>query len=98
MYISSTHVILPRSLNVVYASDGSQLISGCLLHAKFIDSFIDLAENKELCAEHYAGGREYKFYEKLPEVETDLFTPESTKYEGWQQLCALGLMSSGGWA
>lgn len=98
MYISSTHVILPRSLNVVYASDGSQLISGCLLHAKFIDSFVDLAEDKELRNQHYAGGREYKFYEKLSEVETDLFTPESTKYENWKQLCDLGLMSSGGWA
>ncbi len=98
MYISSTHVILPRSLNVVYASDGSQLISGCLLHAKFIDSFIELAEDKDLRSQHYAGGREYKFYEKLPEVETDLFTPESTKSENWKQLCDLGLMSSGGWA
>jgi hypothetical protein len=98
MYVSSTHVILPRSLNVVYASDGSQMISGCLLHAKFIDSFVDLAEDKELRKQHYAGGREYKYYEKLSEVETDLFTPESTKYESWKQLCDLGLMSSGGWA
>jgi hypothetical protein len=98
MYISSTHVILPRSLNVVYASDGSQMISGCLLHAKFIDSFIELAEDKELRAQHYAGGREYKYYEKLSNVEAELFTPESTKYEDWKQLCDLGLMSSGGWA
>jgi hypothetical protein len=98
MYISSTHVILPRSLNVVYASDGSQKISGCLLHTKFIDSFIELAEDKALRSQHYAGGREYKYYEKLTDVETDLFTPESTKYRNWQQLSDLGLMSTGGWA
>jgi hypothetical protein len=97
-YISSTHVILPRSLNVVYANDGSQMISGCLLHIKFIDSFVDLAEDKELRSQHYAGGREYKYYEKLSEVEMSLFTSESTKYRDWQQLSDLGLMSTGGWA
>jgi hypothetical protein len=98
MFVSSTHVILPRSLNVVYATDGGQMISGCLLHAKFINSFIELAQDKELRKQHYADGREYKFYERLPEVETTFFTPESTKYKGWRQLESLGLMSTGGWA
>lgn len=98
MFVSSTHIMLPRSLNVVYATDGGQVISGCLLHAKFIDSFVDLANDKELRMQHYAQGREYKFYERLPEVETTLFTKESTKYQDWRQLEKLGLMSSGGWA
>lgn len=98
VFVSSTHVILPRSLNVVYATDGRQIISGCLLHTKFIDSFVDLANDKELQKQHYAEGREYKYYEKLPDVEDTLFTPESTKYENWKQLESLGLMSCGGWA
>ncbi len=97
-FVSSTHVILPRSLNVVYATNGGQMISGCLLHAKFIDSFAQLAGNKALRKQHYADGREYRFYARLPEVETTMFTPESTKYEDWRQLEALGLMSAGGWA
>ena len=98
VFVSSTHVILPRSLNVVYATDGGQIISGCLLHTKFIDSFVELAKDKELRKQHYADGREYKFYEKLPRVEATLFTSESTKYENWKQLQDLGLMSCGGWA
>jgi len=98
MFVSSTHVILPRSLNVVYATNGSQLLSGCLLHAKFIDTFTDLMQDKEIQKEHYAAGREYKYYEQLAEVETNLHTKHSVKYKNWQQLEELGLMSSGGWA
>lgn len=98
MFVSSTHVILPRSTNVVYATDGSQFISGCLLHTKFIDSFTKLVSDTELRAQHYAGGREYKYYDKLTENETSLYTKESVKYENWKQLEQLGLMSSGGWA
>jgi hypothetical protein len=98
MFVSSTHVILPRSLNVVYGTDGDQVISGCLLHAKFVDSFVNLAKDTELRKEHYAAGREYKFYDRLSEVETNLFTPQSTKYQDWKQLSDLGLMCTGGWA
>lgn len=98
MFLSSTHVILPRSLNVVYETNGAQVISGCLLHAKFVDTFVNLAKDEELRKQHYAAGREYKFYERLSEVETNLHTPHSTKYKNWQQLSDLGLMCTGGWA
>ena len=38
-YVSSTHMLLPRSLNLVYDEDGGELASGVLLHAKFLSIF-----------------------------------------------------------
>jgi hypothetical protein len=38
-YVSSTHMLLPRGLNLVYDEWGGEKASGCLLHAKFLDTF-----------------------------------------------------------
>jgi hypothetical protein len=40
-WASSTHSLLPRGLNRVYDEMGGEKISGCLLHAKFLDTFAD---------------------------------------------------------
>ncbi len=42
-YVASTHMLLPRGLNQVYDEAGGEKTSGCLLHAKFLDSFVDKA-------------------------------------------------------
>ncbi len=38
-YVSSTHMVLPRGLNQVYDEWGGEKASGCLLHAKFLNTF-----------------------------------------------------------
>ena len=38
-YISSTHMSLPRGLNVVYNTNGGECPSGLLLHTKFLNTF-----------------------------------------------------------
>ena len=38
-YISSTHLLLPRGLNVVYDTNGGERLSGLLLHTKFLNTF-----------------------------------------------------------
>ena len=38
-YVSSTHMLLPRGLNLAYEASGGEKASGCLLHAKFLDTF-----------------------------------------------------------
>lgn len=38
-YISSTHMLLPRGLNVVYDTNGGERPSGLLLHTKFLNTF-----------------------------------------------------------
>ena len=45
-YVSSTHMILPRGLNLVYDQQGGEKTSGLLLHAKFINTFQAHAEQE----------------------------------------------------
>lgn len=97
-FVSSTHTILPRSLNTVYCRNGGQRASGCLLHTKFAQGFLSKISDETVRQEHYAAGREYESYLKLPKDEQHFYTDHSEKFEGWQQLENLGLMSSGGWS
>ena len=97
VYISSTHSLLPRSLNQIYDSNGGERTTGCLLHAKFLSVFADKAKEEIARGQHYANSREYMAYQASTEADKVLWTPNSTKYEGWQQLESLGLISTGGW-
>lgn len=91
-YVSSTHMLLPRGLNQVYDGGGGEKASGCLLHAKFIDTFGDKATEEAQRQQHY--GREYAAYDTQPV----LWTRWSEQYVNWRQLEMLGLMSKGNWA
>lgn len=96
VYASSTHMLLPRGLNRVYDEWGGEKTSGCLLHAKFIDTFEDRAQEEAERKEHYAGAREYVAYDR--QTRPVLWNEWSEKYMNWRQLETLGLMSSGNWA
>lgn len=97
VFISSTHTILPRGLNRVYDEWGGERTCGVLLHAKFLATFAEKAKEELERGEHYAGSREYKAYQNKLKEASGLWTPASTKYEGWRQLEELGLISTGGW-
>lgn len=96
VYASSTHMLLPRGLNRTYDEWGGEKTSGCLLHAKFVDSFEDRAREEVLRKEHYAAAREYDAYDTHEQPR--LWNEWSEKYVNWRQLEILGLMSSGNWA
>lgn len=96
VYVSSTHMILPRGLNHVYDTHGGEKASGCLLHVKFFQSLEEKAEEERRRGEHFAGGREYAAYERGP--SHSLWTEWSERYINWRQLELLGLMSKGNWA
>ncbi|MEM7614563.1 MAG: glycosyltransferase family 2 protein, partial [Pseudomonadota bacterium] len=98
VYRSSTHTLMPRGLNQVYAERGGERVCGVLMHAKFIDVFANKAEEELARGQHYAASREYRVYEQKLSEDLNLWTPQSTRYKDWQQLDALGLMSSGSWA
>lgn len=98
VYIQSTHMLLPRGLNVVYDNQGGEKASGVLLHAKFLDTFIPKATEELERNQHYAGGREYKAYHDHMQSEPELWCNWSEKYINWRQLEILGLMSKGNWA
>ena len=96
-YISSTHMLLPRGLNMVYGTSGGEHVSGLLLHTKFLNTFhLKLKEDATRQA-HYAKSLEYRTYAQALRHNPNLWCDCSEQFTGWQQLEALGLMSKGGW-
>ncbi|MDQ2094271.1 glycosyltransferase family 2 protein [Rhodalgimonas zhirmunskyi] len=97
-YVSSTHMILPRGLNLVYDEWGGEKASGVLLHTKFLDTFTQKANEELERKQHYAASIEYKAYAESLRENPDLWCKWSEKYINWRQLEILGLMSKGNWA
>ena len=97
-YVSSTHMMLPRKLNLTYEDKGGERLSGCLLHAKFLDTFALKAQEELQRGQHYAQSHEYLAYRDGVAEERDLWCNWSEKYVNWRQLEVLGLMSKGNWA
>jgi glycosyltransferase involved in cell wall biosynthesis len=96
-YVNSTHSLLPPRLNRVYATDGGMLTSGVLLHTKFLPGIVDRAAEEKARGEHFADGAQYASYYDRLTADPVLSCAASTRYTGWRQLEALGLMSRGGW-
>lgn len=97
-YVSSTHMLLPRSLNIVYDEDGGEMASGVLLHAKFLSTFADKSTEEIDRRQHYADSREYHAYQKGLQHQTDFWCGQSCAWQDWRQLEDLGLISRGNWA
>ena len=97
-YVSSTHNLLPRGLNLVYDEWGGEKASGILLHTKFLDTFTAKAEEELERRQHYSGSIEYKAYAATMQKNPELWCKWSEKYINWRQLEILGLMSKGNWA
>ncbi|MDO5529278.1 MAG: glycosyltransferase family 2 protein [Paracoccus sp. (in: a-proteobacteria)] len=98
VYTSSTHQLLPRSLNLVYDEAGGEKASGILLHTKFLSTFVEKSAEEMLRGQHYANSQEYRAYSAMLESGLCLWNEHSCQYEGWRQLEDLGLISSGNWA
>jgi hypothetical protein len=97
-YVSSTHMLLPRGLNLTYDEWGGEKASGILLHTKFLDTFTAKAEEELQRGQHYSTSVEYKAYADGLRNNPDLWCKWSEKYINWRQLEILGLMSKGNWA
>ncbi len=97
-YASSTHMLLPRSLNLVYDEDGGEKASGCLLHAKFLSTFADKSAEELDRGQHYANSQEYRAYHSGLQEGIDLWCDYSRELHDWRQLEDLGLISKGNWA
>lgn len=98
VFVSSTHMLLPRGLNLVYDTIGGEKASGCLMHAKFLATLGDKAREELSRGEHYAGGREYAAYATGMEDDSVLWNKWSERFINWRQLEIMGLMSKGNWA
>ncbi|MFK7874545.1 MAG: glycosyltransferase family 2 protein [Paracoccaceae bacterium] len=98
VYVSSSHSLLPRGLNLAYDEWGGEKASGILLHAKFLDTFGAKAQEELERNEHFGASREYLAYVNQMENDPELWCKWSEKYINWRQLEILGLMSKGNWA
>lgn len=98
VYASSTHMLLPRGLNMVYDEDGGERPSGCLLHAKFLSSFAEKSAEELDRRQHYADSQEYRAYHAGLQGDLQLWCEESREYRDWRQLEELGLIARGNWA
>lgn len=96
-YVSSAHSLLPRHLNHVYDSVGGEMTSGILLHSKFMNTVVERAVEEKQRQEHFANSSLYTGYYDALRGDPDLWCEGSTRFTGWRQLEAMGLMSRGGW-
>jgi glycosyltransferase involved in cell wall biosynthesis len=96
-YVNSTHAILPPHLNEVYDTTGGERTSGVLLHTKFLPSIIDRSHEEKARGQHFADGAQYQAYYDHLTQNPVLHCATSSRYTGWRQMEALGLMSRGGW-
>ena len=97
VYVSSTHMLLPRGLNLVYDEWGGEKASGCLLHAKFLSIFAEKTREELKRKQHFANSHEYRAYDRGVSESPGLWNKWSEKYINWRQLEILGLMSKGNW-
>ena len=96
-YVSSAHSALPRRLNHVYDEAGGEWASGVLLHTKFLHMITHKSIKEKARQEHFANSDLYDgYYDSLAD-DPDLWSDGSTRYLGWRQLEAMGLMSRGTW-
>ncbi|MCC5971292.1 MAG: glycosyltransferase family 2 protein [Pararhodobacter sp.] len=97
VYLNSTHSMLPRRLNHVYDRAGGELLSGVLLHTKFLHTISAKSAEEKQRRQHFGEpGAFDHYYDALIEAP-DLWCEASTRYLGWRQLEAEGLMSRGEW-
>ncbi|MRH19811.1 glycosyltransferase family 2 protein [Rhodovulum strictum] len=97
VYVSSTHSALPTHLNRVRGRAAGDVPSGVLLHTKFLPSIVAKSREEKRRREHFANSSLYEDYYDALIGNPDLWSPTSTRYQGWRQLEALGIMSRGRW-
>ena len=91
-------MLLPRSLNQVYDTAGGEVLSGLLLHTKFLNTFSSKVQEEAGRQAHYVDGLDYKTYANSLRNTLDLWRPTSEKFNDWLQLVSMGLMSKWRWA
>ncbi|WP_242651059.1 glycosyltransferase family 2 protein [Yoonia tamlensis] len=97
VYVTSTHHMLPRRLNHVFDWPAKTVMTGALLHTKFLPDIAARSAEEVERKQHFENSVLYvDYYQKLIE-NPDLWTDGSMAYKGWQQLVELGLIAPGAW-
>lgn len=96
-YVSSTHSVLPTRLNAVRGTDGGGMVSGVLLHTKFLPTVIEKSREEKHRQEHFANSTLFDGYYDGLIADPDFWTETSSAYEGWEKLARQGLLFPGSW-
>lgn len=96
-WLNSTHAALPPRVNLSWSGPGDPRLSGALLHTKFLPVIVEKSADATHRAEHFGAPDEFAAYHDAVASDPVLWHSEAVRYEGWEQLDALGLMSRGGW-
>lgn len=96
-YVSSTHQVLPRHLHDVFDFENDTRVTGVLLHTKFLPIIGDKSAEELVRGQHFENSGLYQDYHRRLTESPDLWSATSQRYEGPEQLVALGLMSRGKW-
>ena len=97
-FVNSTHALLPAALNRVQAEDGGEMLSGVLLHTKFLPSVIERAAEELHRQQHFAQSRAYRGYYRALMADPVLWCAASTRLKDWRGLETAGLMGRSDWA
>lgn len=92
-YVTSTHQILPPRLHDVFSYPGKTCETGILLHTKFLPNIAEKSQEELVRQQHFQNTALYAHYHKRLAQNPDLWHAGSCKYDGWQQLVDLGLMT-----
>lgn len=95
-YLSSTHLLLPRRLNRGHDARLNRP-TGALLHTKFLPDVVARAAEEKTRREHFTHAGRYEGYYDALIAGPDLWHPGAVRYDGWQILEKLGLISRGDW-
>lgn len=94
VYLSSTHLLLPRDLNRVFDVRLSRP-TGVLLHTKFLPEIVRKSAEEKERGQHFTHTEKYETYYARIQAAPVLWDECSARFENWQQLEALGLMQRG---
>jgi glycosyltransferase involved in cell wall biosynthesis len=96
VYVSSTHIMLPRRLNNGFDARLA-MPTGVLLHSKFLNVVLEKSDEEKKRQEHFTHTDRYDVYYDKITADPVFWHKDSAEYKDWKQLTEMGLMKSGRW-
>ena len=97
VYVTSTHILLPRFLNAAFDARKGLPVIGCLLHTKFLDSIITRSADPKHRAEHFENSSLYGDYYAAIVNNPTLWYPDARPYRGEAGLIEDGIFWETEW-
>ncbi|MEM1272575.1 MAG: glycosyltransferase family 2 protein [Pseudomonadota bacterium] len=97
-YMNSTHSLLPPRLNDVFSLPDQGVLSGALLHTKFLPSIVPRSAEEKERQQHFARSEAHNAYYDALAADPVLWSADhSVRFEDWRQLASMGLLGTGAW-